>query len=902
MPPVKRAGVVLRQRLTARVARAAMQRLVLVSAPAGYGKTSVLAEAYASLADQGKAVAWLSLDEDDNDLSRFLLYSIEAARRAGLRIGQATTAIIHSGVTVTPEILKTTFINELSFVDQDFFWFLDDYHLVSDPGIAQILNAILLSPLARVHLLLATRTPTSLPLSRLRGLGDAHEIEAVDLTFSEEEIGHFFALHGTPLDTPLTLQVKGKTEGWAASLQMLAIAARATTDLDEVLRHFSGENHSIGDFLSDEVLKRQPKEVQEFLLATSILRRFNSDLCNAVMQRRDSRELLDRLEAANLFIFSLDQEHRWYRYHHLFSEFLRRRLADRHPEQAANYYRRACEWLAANRYMTDAVETAFAAGDLWRAGELLDAASSQLFATGQTATLHAYAARLPGEILKALCQLQFELAWDYQIQWRFGAARAALENVRRALQRPPRPGRSPLTDAERTSIRNTLAHREMTLAVFTDDYVGALAMCRKWQAECASEDPFTCASAGTVIMLCEREHYHCEGVDVAATTYRRRFLEGSGFYGTVFHDVATGGTLFMRGDLKSAVERYRSARVSAVELHGEQSSLAAMPSMLLAEVLYEQNDVKASLAILDQYAEISCEFGFLDNAIARYLTESRLARYFGDPTRADRVLENGAETAIRGGFRRLEVQVLAERVRQLIADGHARDAIKLVEGRRYRQWFSVLTPGRDTDTTLEQLAITYARVCCERGRVADALAIVRRWTAFTRDRQCFRPAVRLSILLAKLLARSGEGLAAQRAMVDALSCGEQGQFMRSFVDEGPCALSLLRETVDALPDTHEARRIYGKRIIDAFGFNERARPETLPEDEFGDDNHTEALSEREIEIVKLSADNLDTREIGHALGLSEGTVKWYWQRIFSKLHVHKRAHAVRLARRQGLLH
>ncbi|MBS0420270.1 MAG: hypothetical protein JSR66_21350 [Proteobacteria bacterium] len=901
IPPSQLTGLVDRHRLLARIERILQERLCLVTAPAGYGKTTVLAQAFALLAAQDRRVGWLSVERDDNDLARFLSYLIEAGRRTGLSFGGATAILLGARAGLPAQTLKTSLLNELAGLTSDFFLVLDDYHLLEDPETLDFLNSLLLAPLPHVHLLIGARSHDALPLGRLRALGQVNELEAADLVFSEAEISAFFSqVARISLANDSITSLRAGTEGWIASLQMIAIALRGSDDVSSLVRAFTGEHRSISDFLSEEVFERQPAEIQQFLLGTSMLKRFNCGLCNAVLRRKDSRELLDRLESANLFIFSLGSDRHWYRYHHLFSEFLRKVLADRSPEELAEYHRRACAWLAANDFTTEAIEHAFASGDLARAAALLDDASTALFATGQTSTLQMYSARLPPELLNGLPRLQLELAWNYEIQWRFDLARRVLENVRDVLSQRRADS---LQGSQRRAIDflfDKLAHRELMLAMFTDDYATALQLCLAWQRSNSSDDLFMEASVGTSLMMCNREHYSCEGTAQTAEYLRRLFVDASALYGTIFHDTASGETFYMRGDLDRAKELYERALATAQTLHGAGSELASMPAMLLAELLYERGATEAAAQLLDQYRATSAEFGFVDHAVARFTTEARVARARLDRSAMETALDAGSHIAARYQFKRLHAHLLLERVRHLIAGGNVKEAVRVTQAGEMQEWCRGWSPGPNASTTDELFATCHALVVAETGRGSEAIALMRKWFVFTRDRHCYRSAVRVGALLVKLCARAGDKQIATRYLLETLKLAAPGGFIRTLVDEGPVLAQLLRDLLQRPLESSGLSRGYVESLLEHFGGPLPEAKAVRTEPDPGLDTF-ESLSARELEILRLTAENLENKEIAGALGLTESTVKWYWKRIFSKLRVHRRFHAVKVARQNGLV-
>lgn len=898
-PPGKHAELLVdRTGLGALIAQCAPQRQVVVVAPAGYGKTSVLAQVRDRLrADSGITAGWLSLDEEDDDLGRFLLHVVEAIRAAGSHAGQATLALLRSGVSLPPAVLKATLLNELAALEKPTLLFIDDFHRISDRSVIATVQAILLASLEHFHLLIATRNAHALPLSQLRVRGAVLEIGGQDLCFSATEVDEFFARqNGTQLAPDVLSLLHERTEGWIAGLQFAAIALRDASDPRQFLARFSGQHSNVGDFLADEVFGRQPPDLQDFLLATCILKQFDTALCNAVTGRLDARDFLDRLESANLFVFSLDGEKRWYRYHHLFSEFLQRRLHERQPERFAAYHHRACGWLAANGYTVDAIEHALAASDEALAADLLDDASPRLFASGQVATVRAYAARLAPAMAACRPRLQLDLAWDCELRWQFHEARHALRNARATLEQwAARP-----MDAARTALHeqlmSKLAHREMMLSMLSDDIPATHERCRAWQASDTGLDGFMRASTETALMLCHREMYVVEGAAAAAETTHQAFVKDGALYGTAFHNSVAGTLLFAAGDLARAAATYERARDWAVRLHGEKSALLAMPSMLLAELAYERNELATARQLIADNGAMSHELGFVDNLIAGFVTQSRLAFADHDARAADAVLDDAAHFAERYDFDRLRAHVLAERVRQRVLAGDAREAQRLLGAAGIVP--ARLLPSGHATSRHELLAIAYARVCGETGQAAAALPLMKSWYAHARSRRCVRSAVRCAVLLARLSLRHGHRAAALRSLIEALDLGAAAGFVRSFLDEGDAIAELLRQLhadgdAAATPAQLAAGRI-AACAADAPAITARPAAPVAPAD-------AEALSPREIEILQLAGASMLNSEIGASLGLAESTVKWYWQKIYVKMGVHRRSLAVQQARRMGLM-
>jgi LuxR family maltose regulon positive regulatory protein len=606
------------------------------------------------------------------------------------------------------------------------------------------------------------------------------------------------------------------------------------------------------------------------------------------------------LEASNLFVFSLDDERRWYRYHHLLSDFLQMCLRERHPGLFIEYHRRASRWLAMNGFALDAIEHAVAASDLDQAAGLLDAASQQLFASGQIATIRACAERLPPEVVARCPQLQLELAWDYELRWQFAEARQALANARTTLENWASEA-DPARLQRLGFLMSKLAHREMMLSLLSDDIAATHKSCRQWLDSTAAPDHFMQASTETALMLCERETYNVAGAGAATDMAHELFVKGGAVYGTAFHNSIAGSTLFAAGDLKRAEEAYQRARTWATRLHGERSALLAMPSVLLAELRYEQNRIVEVKQLLRENFSMSRELGFVDNLIASFITSSRVAFLDNDRELATTLLDDATYFADHHRFERLRAHVLCERVRQLLAQGESRAAIRVITDAKCSTEFGRLVPAGDSSSMHELLAVAHARVCCETGKERAASMLIKSWLSFAKSRRCVRSTVRLAVLLAKLAARSGNRPAAQRYLIDALDAGAAAGFVRSFLDEGVVVVELLEQLRWAASTSSTSAQEAARWILAAS--NGGSVAEAVPgAAEVGDSELAmpESLSRREIQILQLACSSMLNSEIGATLGLAESTVKWYWQRIFAKLGMNRRSQAIRYARRMQL--
>src|ERR671933_792741 len=399
--PKPRRGVVPRARLRERLDGAADVQLTLVSAPAGFGKTTLLADWLATVAVDGRAVAWLSLDQSDNHPTSFWTYVTAALHRVTPGAGQNAISLLESPQPPPIETVLATLLNDLSNVSIDLVMVLDDYHLVDASELRAGMAFFIDHLPPQLHLVIASRADPALPLARLRARGELVEIRAADLRFRPDEaaayVNEVMGLHLTARDIAA---LEGRTEGWIAALQLAALSMQGRDDVPGFIAGFAGDDRYIVDYLVEEVLQRQPERVRSFLLQTAVLDRLSAPLCNAVTGQESGKTMLEALERANLFVVPLDDRRRWYRYHHLFADVLRAHLADEQPDHVPELHRRASTWFEHNGDAAQAVSHALAAEDFARAADLIELAAPELLRTRQEARLLAWLKALPDHALR----------------------------------------------------------------------------------------------------------------------------------------------------------------------------------------------------------------------------------------------------------------------------------------------------------------------------------------------------------------------------------------------------------------------------------------------------------------------------------------------------------------------
>jgi ATP/maltotriose-dependent transcriptional regulator MalT len=400
-PSQVRPKLVARPRLTARLERETGRRLTLISAPAGSGKTTLLAGWLEDCAAGGRLVAWVSLDEGDNDPARFLSYLVAALRTVREEVGEGVLAALRSPQPPRTDALTGALINELASLSEEVDLVLDDYHLIASEAVHGVVSYMLEHLPPNVHLVIASRTDPPLPLARLRARGQIDELGAAELAFTSQEAAAFLSdVMGLETSAEDAAALEGRTEGWVAGMQLAALSMRDRRDVSGYVRAFSGSNRDVLDYLAEEVLERQPERIRKFLLETSVLDHLSASLCDALTGRSDGQEMLERLENKNLFVVALDDERRWYRYHHLFAGFLRSRLEREGSERIAELHRRAGVWFEWQGLMSEAVRHALVAGCWEHAANLIEDQGLPVVLGGQVRTVLGWIDALPDALVR----------------------------------------------------------------------------------------------------------------------------------------------------------------------------------------------------------------------------------------------------------------------------------------------------------------------------------------------------------------------------------------------------------------------------------------------------------------------------------------------------------------------
>jgi LuxR family maltose regulon positive regulatory protein len=901
-PPVKAGAILVRGRLDELFSEVRTRPLTVVRAPAGYGKSSILAQWFDRLVSAGVAVGWLSLDKEEEDFTRFFGYLVASVQELRPKFAKRLAILLRSAQRPPMERIRTAFCNAVLDIREPVYLFIDDFHLLHDPDAIGTLRSIIDLAPENLHLVVATRHTLPFSVSYLRSKGMVLEIDGNFLRFDKDETSEFLLLSGQKgLSEGEIATLVQKTEGWAAGLQLASISLSHRKNSDDFFSFISGRHSHLSEYLADDVINSQRQSTIDFLIETSILPRLCPALCSAVTGRANVSEEIDLLEKQSLFLFSLDSEGTWYRYHHLFAQFLQKRLREQEPGMAATLHRRASDWFSQQGMVEDALFHSIEGGDMERAAQLLDRSCNRLFYKGGLTTLLRWADKIPAKVLRGFPRARLEIAWSIILEWRFEAAAEIIRDVEEVVFANPEYYRE-LYGGEIDAI---IMHRKVMLSHFMDENGKCTDAIARFTSEAKTSDPYLLGNIETCSIYVGRESYRLQGMDRMDRRAREFYEKAGSIFVLVWHETILGPTFFLRGDTELAEKSLREAMSMAEIIDGGISPLVAMPALLLAELLYERDDLDKARDLLDRYGPLAEKQGFVDHLTAYYMCRSRLLARRGDQEDARAVLRSARQSAERHGFARLLAFVDQEDVRLAIRSNDM-DAVKRYLGRLDEEEVDLaIRPGPHTTSRHEAATLAWCRAMSAINEHSQAILVLRRWAAFANGRAAQHSEVKLLVVLAVVLALDGREGEALRTLREAVKKAARPRFVSAFLDEGRAIQTLLQKLFQGADEAMGPTTGFGldliRRFADAEGGHAEEAPQDAPAKSSGELNLPEQMNEREAEVLRLVAMGMSNKEIGDRLGLTEGSVKWYLQQIFLKLDVRRRAMAVAKAKKFGLI-
>lgn len=906
--------MVLRPRLIERLNGGLHRKLTLISASAGFGKTTLVSE---WIAGCERPVAWLSLDERDNDPARLLTYLVAALKTIAANIGEGVLAVLQSPQPLPTESILTILLNEITTIQDNFLLVLDDLHVIDAKPANHALTFMLEHLPPQMHVVILTREEPNLPLARLRARGQLTELRGADLRFNSFEAAGFLnQVMGLNLSSEDIAALETRTEGWIAGLQLAAISMHGHKDAASFIQSFTGSHHFVLDYLVEEVLQNQSESVQTFLLRTSILDRLCGPLCDSILLDPSSsgQETLNYLERTNLFIVPLDNERRWYRYHHLFADLLRQRLHQSSVSSTegvergvAELHKRASVWYEDNGLEIEAFHHAVISNDVERAARLVEGEGMPLHLRGAVAPVLNWLESLPSEVMDARPSLWVMYASvlviagkPTGIEQKLQAAEAAMQGAEPddktrdlvGLIAATRAAKAALIIAgQPTAIEQKLQAAEAALQGTepddkTNDLIGYIAPIRvaldfhQYQVETIIAEslraleylhqgnlPVRTAAAWMLGVACQ-----LQGDRAAASQAYNEAI----FYSQAIGDnnITIMATIGL-GNLEEAENRLYMADQSyrrVLQLAGDLPLPATCEAHLgLARLCYEWNDLDDALQHVHQSMQLVRKTENTEGFIACEVFLARLKLAHGDVTGAAATLAKAVQSVRKHNFLTRMMEIDAAQVLTLLHQGNLTAAAHLAQA--------------------HELPISQARVHLAQGDTSSALVVLEPLRRQLDAKGWVDERLKVMVLQAVALHSQGVKDKAVELIGDALTLAEPGGFIRTFVDEGLPMVRLLSDAaaLGIKPD-------YIGKLLAVFE-EEQKRDDKLPPVK----PLIEPLSERELQVLKLIAQGLSNHEISERLFLALSSVKGHNRNIFGKLQVQRRTEAVARARELGLL-
>ena len=897
--PRPRPGFVSRPRLAGALGDGLARRLILVCAPAGSGKTALLAD----WARSGhRPVAWLSLDAADNDPVRFWRHAVAALDRARPGIGERAGLLLGLPAPASLEGLVTALINDLAAQpdDGEVLLVLDDYHLI-DAQPVHVSLAFLLEHLPPgLHLVLASRADPPLPLARLRAGGQLAELRTADLRFSAEEAAALLRESaGADLPAAAVAALAARTEGWVAGLQLAALSLAGQADPAGFVAAFSGSHRYVLDYLAEEVLDRQHEELRTFLLETSLLERLSGGLCDAVTGRTDSQAMLERVERAGLFLVPLDEVRGWWRYHHLFADLLRARL-QRRPGRVPALHRAAAAWCEDHGLADDAVRHALAAGDPAWAARLVERHVETLLGRSEGATLRRWLAALPAESVRDRPRLCLAQAYGAAMGFQVEALEALLDDAERACavsDDEPYEASAGRPVSSLANIPAGIAFLRAVLARLRGDAALASDYNRQALAQLGEDDwlmrYLVRWNQAAADWLGGRPGPAERGLTEGIAELRAAGQFFAGFLAMrVCYDL--GEVQRAQGNLDAALATYRQALEEAGQ--SSQAAITGPAHVGLAQVLYERDEVAAALDHATRGVTLCQQLTFTQSLATGLATLAWIRQAQGDAAGAREAMEEAGQAAPGPGVAGLLNPVPAQRARLQLAQGDVAAAARWAQQRG-------LGPDDEPGYPREPEYLVLARVLLAQDRPGAALPLLERLHAAAVSQDRAGSVIEIGALRALALAAAGVETAAVDALAGALTLACPQGYVRVFADEGPPMAALLGALVAAQRAEQAAARGVPlgclARVLGAFGERPaagagRGAAAVVP-------GLVEQLTARELEVLALLAAGAPNPRIAGQLVVSLDTVKKHVSHLLGKLGAANRTEAVTRARQLGLI-
>lgn len=916
--PPTRANLVNRPRLTQRLNDGLSYKLTLISAPAGFGKTTIVSSwidnLNAPIVEQGVQdymrveAAWVSLDERDNDPGLFWHYVIAAIKSIFPGFGERVQTVLDSAAKFSAEVVVTMLINEFVENQQNSgdsvqsMLILDDYHLITNQIIHDSLNFLLdhLPPL--LHLVITTRADPPLQLSYRHGRSEVNQIRAVDLSFNYDESAEFLnTLMGLDLNHQDINVLGNRTEGWIAGLQLAALSLQEQADRHKFVLDFAGDDRYIADYLVDQVLQIQPAHIQEFLLKTSILNQLCAPLCLVLTGQDESQAILNQLERDNLFLSPLDNRRKWYRYHSLFTDLLRQRLRDSCPQaEIAKLHHQASKWYEDQGEVVESVDHAMLGRDYSRAAQLIEERSEEIFQQFKLNTLAMWIQMLPQNILESRPVINMIYAWAMLAIGKTKDVDDCLESVENRIEVKAEDVTPDLLQVLDPEIRGALLEVIVVRSVIAINQFNI----QKTLELCLAVEPYLkdnsqphlfnpALSLRTVVVfnLGLAHEFSGDGISAQAAFEEAALLSSEQKNANILTmSIAHLGQLQMlQGNLRQAEKTYQQALKSGAEIAGQQSPLAGIAEIGLGNLFYEWNDLNKSSEHYNAGVALANRWEHAESLLYGYIGLARIKQAQGDGPSAFTLIRELKAILEKIDAKMLLPAVDAFRARMWVTEGRLAEAEFWIET-------SHLALDGELSYLRENDYITFARLLIARKQLGNAEGLIARLIEFVGNAGRMTRVLELMILQALVFSERGKPNQAEEILSRAIKMAEPERYIRLFVDEGGAIAPILYKLL-----AHKQTSIYTESLLMALKTQTLENEIKEHLDTSTEENLIEPLSERELEVLQCLAEGLSNREIARRLTVSLSTVKTHTRNIYGKLGVNSRTQAIAEARSWGII-
>lgn len=877
IPPL-RPNLVPRPHLFDKLNAGLSGKLTLVSAPAGFGKSTLLSH---WISQSEINFCWVTLEENDNDIIRFLAYFIAALQTIDVAVGDQLLSLFHSSQQEQVEAVLVPLINQVAQTKNRFALVLDDYHLIESQDIHQGLSFWLEHQPPTMHLVIAGRSDPPLPLAKMRARREMTEIRESDLRFSIDEsdnlLNQFLGLNLSREDIKAMVN---RTEGWIAGLQLASIALQGKKDMSGYIQGFTGSQEYIADYLSDEVMNHQSKQVQEFLLKTSILEHLSSQLCDAVTEQKDSQQILQQLRSSNLFLTPLDDQGQWFRYHQLFADLLHQRLLESHADEVPHLYLKASRWFEEKDLLAEAIEYALRGSYFDRAIALLESAAEETIKSSEIATFMRWIEKIPEDLVRSSVTLSIYYAWALLIRnGRPQVAESYLESI-------------VLQDSQ--VISRLMAVKSM-LSMYQRQYPTAVSLASQALEELPEDDILFRELAAWNLSAA----LFMSGDKEGGEAILEEVAEVSRLSGNLLVAVIALCRLALarmqQGELHKPKELFQQALEIATDDQCNMLPVACEALIGLGTIHWELNELDLAHEYLLEGIELSKKWR-QQSAIIGYVTLAHLNQSQGDVTLAGQMMEKAKSLA--------SGTIATEADDRYVALQQAHLWLRQEDLPAARRWAHEC--GFDDDTYRRELQtsdnigahlirhyelIVLARILIAGKRLAEALELVDRIFPFMEKMGILEKMVEIHILKAIIYRGLVKSNRANSSLATAVSLAKPEGHIRPFLEEGSVLVQILKSVAAQGVETEFIHDILSASIESpSASFNQKKRLELV-----------ESLSDRELEVLQLLATDLTVPEIANKMYLAVSTVRSHVKNIYGKLNVHSRFEAVIKGQELGLL-